>query len=337
MKRFILIFALVLLVALPVYAAAGTTEHNDWMAPMSLLAVGLVVNAANLKAMFKSFNAIFNEAFAAATPQWPKIAMEVPSTTRSNNYSWMALLTGMREWIGDRHVENLKAYVYELLNKTWEHTIGVPREDIEDDQYGVYNPVVKHQAALAVSHPDELVFGLLNTGFTSLAYDGKTFFATDHAFGSNKATYVLNAENFGKALAALGRLKRADGKTPFYTGGEKFTLVTGPELEGTALAILNNEYISVANGSTQNNIWKGAASYVKSGIITSATAWFIVVEYNTLKPLVFQKRRDPKFTQFVDPDSPEVFKTNTFTFGVDARYNAGYGLPQLAFGSTGLG
>jgi len=38
-------------------------------------------------------------------------------------------------------------------------------------------------AESAALHPDELVYSLLSTGFTALCYDGKPFFATDHAVG----------------------------------------------------------------------------------------------------------------------------------------------------------
>lgn len=338
MKRFLLIATLALLVAAPVLASPiqSVDEGAGWMTVIFLGAAGMVVNSANLKALFTGFNTIFNDALAASQPQWKKIAMAVPSTTRSNNYAWMASLSGMREWIGDRQITNLKAYIYEILNKTWENTIGVPREDIEDDQYAVYGAVVRHQAATVAEHPDDLVFALLNNGFTAKAYDGKAYFATDHEFGSNKATYPLTPENYGKALAALGKIKKANGD-PFFTGSEKTTLVTGALLQQKSLEILNSQFISVANGSTQDNVWKGTSDYLKSPRITSDTAWFIMVEFQGLMGLVFQNRRDPKFTQITDPDSEAVYKTNQFEFGVDARYNAGYGLPQLAFGSTGLG
>lgn len=47
----------------------------------------------------------------------------------------------MREWIGEREVQALAAYDYLIKNKKFEMTIGVPRDDIEDDKYGVYTPL----------------------------------------------------------------------------------------------------------------------------------------------------------------------------------------------------
>ena len=36
------------------------------------------------------------------------------------------------------------------------------------------------------------------------------------------------------------------------------------------------------------------------------------------------------------PDSDHVFKKHEFLYQAYGRYNAGYGLPELAFGSTGV-
>jgi len=338
MKRILLlVMVLVALVALPVLASQGQASDTnpDWM--LGFLVGGMVINAANISAMFKSFNTIFNAAVAAATPQYPKIAMIVPSTTRSNNYAWMAALPKMREWIGDRFIKNLKVFIYEILNKTWESTVRVPREDVEDDQYSVFGNVVQAYALTGAAHPDELVFGLLNNAFTTgLSYDDYAFCSASHASGSNKGVAVLSDTNYAAARAVLRAVKDDAGK-PIYTGSEKITLVVGAALEGTAKKILVAENISVTGGSTETNIWKGSAELLISPLITSATAWFLLVEFNGLKALVFQKRRELKFTQITDPDSPEVFKTNSFDYGIDARYNAGYGLHQLCYGSTGAG
>jgi phage major head subunit gpT-like protein len=71
--------------------------------------------------------------------------------------------------------------------------------------------------------------------------------------------------------------------------------------------------------------------------LTSATAWFITVEFAGIKPLIHQTRKAPVFQALTSPDDPNVFMRKEFLYGVDTRENAGYGLPQLAYGSTGGG
>lgn len=332
-----MILMLILASFVPALAGQSGNYSAVWYGLLGFVTFGMVINASNLTALYTTFKTAFNQAFQAVTPQYTKIAMETTSTTSQEIYVWMEAFPSLREWIDERQIQNIKQQDWTIKNKEWESTIAVKRPQIADDQYGVFTPMFKFMGASAKSHPDEIVFSLLNDGFTAKGYDGKAFFATDHAFGSNKGTAALSATSYGAALAALGRIKDAKGK-PLFNGSEKLTLVTGPELEATARKILNNDYISVANGSTENNIWKGSADYVKSPKVTSATAWFIVVEFNGLKPLVYQNRQSPEFVQKTDPNSSDhVFMQNEFLYGVYARDNAGYGLPQLAYGSNGLG
>lgn len=341
MKRILLTALLVMLVALPV-AANSITQQDVGAGGISLLlglcAVGLVVNEASLAALYKNFITIFNEAISAYEPQWSRIALEVPSTTAQENYSWMGAFPKMREWVGDRVIKNLEAFNWVIANKEYEDTIEVKRTTIEDDQYGIFRPIIRAQAVAAASLWDDLVFDLLNNGFANKGYDGKTFFATDHKSGSNKdsgAGSALSATSFGNAIAKIKRVKDTQGK-PLFNGSEKLMLCVPAELEEAGRILMNNEFISVSGGSTQNNIWKGAAELHVSPKLTSATAWFICVDFNGLKPFIAQVRKQPEFVAKEDPKSSDyVFMRNAFLYGTYARGNAGYGLHQLCYGSVG--
>ncbi len=86
----------------------------------------------------------------------------------------------MKEWVGDRVVKDLSAFGYEVVNKPFESTIEVDRDDIDDDQIGVYTPMIQGLAQAAKVHPDILAFALLSAGFSTLCYDGQYFFDEDH-------------------------------------------------------------------------------------------------------------------------------------------------------------
>lgn len=73
-------------------------------------------------------------------------------------------------------------------NRTFENTISIPREDIEDDLVGVYSGAFKMLGQDAALHPDELVFELLKGGASQLCYDGKNFFATNHPVNPSAGT-----------------------------------------------------------------------------------------------------------------------------------------------------
>jgi hypothetical protein len=49
----------------------------------------------------------------------------------------------MRKWIGDRVLSNIESGKLTVVNDPYEKTITVPRKDIEDDQYGLYSPMIR--------------------------------------------------------------------------------------------------------------------------------------------------------------------------------------------------
>lgn len=53
---------------------------------------------------------------------------------------------------------------------------------------GVFKPMFAEMGHAAALHPDELVFGLLAKGTSSLCYDGQNFFDTDHPVLDPKGT-----------------------------------------------------------------------------------------------------------------------------------------------------
>ncbi|MBI1246156.1 MAG: hypothetical protein GC202_14235 [Alphaproteobacteria bacterium] len=140
----------------------------------------MIINSANLDAIRVGFKTSFANGFAGAQTQYGRIATTVPSSTKENKYGWLGKFPQMREWIGPRVVHAMAEHDYAIKNKTFELTIGVDRDDINDDNLGVYAPMFTEMGQSAAVQPDTLVFNLLKTGFTTDCYDGQYFFDTDH-------------------------------------------------------------------------------------------------------------------------------------------------------------
>lgn len=140
-------------------------------------------NADTLALMFRGFSTLFNKSLAETKSYYRTLAMVVPSTTREQNYGWLGAMPNMREWLGDRIIHQLSVEGYKLRNREFEATVAVKRNDVEDDQYGIYGPMFAKMGADAARHPDKLTLGLLKSGFTELCYDGQFFFDTDHPVG----------------------------------------------------------------------------------------------------------------------------------------------------------
>lgn len=138
------------------------------------------ITAAALQAMNVGFRADFQNAFDTVPKMKDRVAKTVPSSGTSNIYGWLKGLTGMREWLGPRLVDNLSEASYTILNRHFEKTVGVDRNHIEDDQLGIYKDAFQLMGDGAARLPEELVWGLLKAGFTTECWDGQNFFDTDH-------------------------------------------------------------------------------------------------------------------------------------------------------------
>lgn len=143
----------------------------------------MIINQANLSNLFVAFKAAFGIGFRGVAPDWNRVATLVPSTTKTENYGWLGQFPQLREWIGDRQVKSMAQSAYSITNKSYEGTVGVPRDDITDDQFGVYAPLMQEMGHAAATHPDYLVFSLLAAGFGTVCYDGQYFFDSDHPVG----------------------------------------------------------------------------------------------------------------------------------------------------------
>jgi len=223
----------------------------------------MLVNSANIIRLYTGFRTAFNEGLGMAPPEHMRIATEVPSSTREEKYGWLGKMPKMREWVGDRVIQNIQVHDYAIKNKTFEQTIGVDRDDIEDDQYGVYAPLFREMGQATAAHPAELIFALLKAGFSTLCYDGQYYFDTDHP--------VLDADGAPQSVA------NTDGG--------------------------------------------------------SGTPWFLIDDRRALKPILLQMRKRPNFVRKDREEDDNVFEKRQFVYGVEARYNVGFGFWQFAWGS----
>lgn len=140
----------------------------------------MIINSANLAAIRTGFNTSFRRGLGQATSQYAQIATIVPSSTKETRYGWLGKMPNMRNWIGERNVQGLSEHDYSIVNEDFELTIGVDRNDIKDDNLGVYDPMFVEMGESVAAHPDLLTFKALSEGFTRPCYDGQNFFDTDH-------------------------------------------------------------------------------------------------------------------------------------------------------------
>ena len=308
------------------------------------------INQATVAALFKGYRVQFLEAYQAGKAMWDQIAMRTTSNAAEEIYHWLGSVPGLRRLVGEVAIENLTAHNYSIKNDEFAVIVQVKQADVERDAYGLYNPMFQSLGLAAKQHPDELVSGLLINGFSQTDYTGKNFFDAnkkaepDTKFPfTNKDTRGLGPQSFADARTSIKSRLNAKGRP--MNLGQDLLLVVSPQNEVVARQILQADFIQqTAQGGTQGtapiaavtNVNKGTARFVVwPQLASNPNMWFLMDVGYPVRPFILQVEKEVQLLSLTQATDDVVFHKHVFEYQAYGRYNAGYGLPELAFGSTG--
>jgi phage major head subunit gpT-like protein len=305
----------------------------------------MTLDADKLKDSGKGFVALFFSSLRKEPGLWSQFVMNVGSTGKSNEYDWLGGPPKIEEWAsGDRPMGSVKAYNYAVDNQKWANGLRVKREDIEDDNLGVYAPLIRQMASDFDLQKAELLFETLLLGaFTRACYDGQFMCDTDHldneeSAQSNKATAELSTSSFETGIEAMPRFTDDRGKKLNIMATH---LVVPPQLRSTALRIVGREVTREADSTDENaagvsNINRGVVQVVVAPWLSAqAKYWFLADLSKDLKPYIHQTRTPVEFQALINPDDPNVFGQDEFHYGGRERYTIAEGAWQCLYGSDG--
>jgi phage major head subunit gpT-like protein len=247
-------------------------------------------------------------------------------------------------------IQNLALHNFTIRNKEWADVVPVKQFHILTDRLGVYTPLFARLGEAARQHPDALVANLLLGGFDGTGYDGAPFFSGAHKPVDGKPSYsntsaaALSPDSFAGARASIRGRLNPHGQP--YNFGNKLTLVVSPALESAAKQILQADFIAQTAANTKggaaavvggvSNVNKGAADLVVlPQLAAKPNHWFLLDTGGAIKPLIVQFLLDAKLSALDRDTADHVFKKHEYLYQAYGVYNAGYGLPEQAFGSTG--
>jgi phage major head subunit gpT-like protein len=300
------------------------------------------VNAATLEALWVSFNTIFQQTLDRTKTRIDDIASPVPSSTRIEHYPVAALTGRMREWVKDRVIQDLAAFEASVRNLTFEHTIGVPREDIEDDVTGAYALAIQQQAALGVLEPwlqvqDELGVGAFGA---SVGFDNVPFFSAAHIWKGMNGAAGAPQSNTTEYLSAPAVYQGIKAMSTFV-GPDGVVMQVRPThfLFAPALEQLVDQLFNAPLGSQQQISQTLYGKFPKANQIEmpmwTGNQWMLLDCSKPIKPVVNQTRRPLQLTPMVKLDDPNVFYQKRFDFGMDYRGAVKAIAWWLAYGSQG--
>lgn len=302
-----------------------------------------------LQALQTSVSQIFRSAYRDTPTPIAQLATTVPSSHNTETYGWMQRLLEMREWIGPRVIQGLNTQAYTLQNKTFEATLGVDREEIEDESLGLFEPRVQEFGRVAARIWERLLIDAFNNGAaaTSLGFDGLPFFSSAHTLNpAVTQSNTLSAGVFAGCMASASTLQTAidaarvamqlyTGEDGRFLGVRPTHVVCAPRHEMIFRQALNAQ--TIATGGT--NIFKGLLDIIVVPELTdtgssTTTPWYLVDLSAPIKPLLLQVRKPVQLVSKVSENDDNVFWQRQYIWGIDCRGVAGYGPWWLALKVT---
>ena len=302
------------------------------------------INRENLNELFKTFKVLFQKGLSNAPSNYEKYSTVIPSTSAVQVYPYLEQFGRMREWIGDRQLRSVASQKVEVVNRDFEDTVVVKRNDIEDDQYGIYGTLIQMLGQNAGQIWGDLAVEALLGGDEKVWGDALPFFSATRKYGedstiNNLGSAELSVEAYAAARAQMLSYRGHDGKTLRVNPG---LLIVGPANEGMANDILkassrlvatsvaNGDSTEVISGSIQNT-WAGTAQIVIEPEL--GKEWYLADVSGALKPVCVQKRQDVKLTRLDGDTDDNVFHRKEYIYGADARGEAFLSFPHLIYGS----
>lgn len=280
----------------------------------------------------------FMKAYETATKEHEMLTTTIMSTKSSETYPWLGGVPKMTEWKDERIPQGLLEHNFSITNRDFEASIAVDRNALDDEQYGQIEVRVRELAVEAVRFFDEMAFtligqgtatsgtaGTIYDGVTLSCYDGKAFFATDHSEGdsgtqSNRGSTALSATALQAAITAMKKFKNDKGKPAYIKPN---LLVVPTDLEWEAKELLNSQYYP-EEGTTTNklavNVLKGSLELLVNVYLAAndTNNWFLFDTNRVVKPMILQKRQDPRFTALTQGTESSFMRKKLY-YGVDWR------------------
>ncbi len=293
------------------------------------------ISRKNMDFLFKSFNMNFASGIERVPDSWQKFCGTIQSGTAANVYPFLEQFGGMREWIGERQLKNVSTRKIEVVNRDFEDTVIIPRNDIEDDQYGIYSTLIAQMGYNAGKIWQDLAVEALMSNPSWI--DDTAFFSSGRVYGdspiANNSTAVLSAESYAAARRSMMEYRGHNGRN---LGIVPDLLIVGPKNEAAAFAILKDRLqlreLSAGVGATDNP-WNGSAELLVLPELSgdAEDLWFLAAANGILKPLFVQQRKQPSLVCLDGENDENVFCRKEYVYGADARGEAFLAFPHLIF------
>lgn len=255
-----------------------------------------MIGTDKLRAFSATFLAIFMEKFMAGDLSWQQLCRMTSIKGMEGKYPFSTTAGKLREFDGEVSYRQLMMDMISIPDVTYTDGLQIPVNVIEDDNIGLVQGDISDLGMEGSQFAEILVAETLTAGWSTLGYDGVTFFGATHPRdngltdqSNTLGAVALNATNFNLGRVALaGFTDRAGNRRRFKASH----LIHGPEI-GPAVETLLDAQI-LASGATNTNYQK-VVPIELAGITDKA--WYVAdLRWASRKPVIFQERSPAEVT-----------------------------------------
>lgn len=304
-----------------------------------------------LSALYVKYSQLFQQSVLMIGLNWPKFAQMYESSTTTETHVWADRIQQLRQWFGDREVDNVSLRNYSLTNQNFEKTLELDAFNVADNKINAFAPSVQMLTMQSAKWADNLFFnptyGAIAGGTSFVTYDGQPFWSASHpanvdnptqfpAMANYETGFALNSANYFTARSDMRAYIGADG-LPLNVNPN--LLMTGTALEAAAIQILQTQWTAPSVGLGQNaagvvqqNAMYGTADLLivpdmqaLNGVISTGNPWILMDGTMPLKPFIYQLREAPVFFFLFSPQAAPMIARHALQMGVHTRGIGGYG------------
>lgn len=278
-----------------------------------------------------------------------EVTMDLPSNSAKNTLSMSVDPTMPREWKREtpRVIHYVQKGSHEIVNVTWEKTMGVARRDLDDDVHAgaITRQLIQDGFSTGGKfrqHKDVLAAAVLVQNPTCV--DGVALFSQSHhinPFNADSETYAnefgsmpLSAENLARLMGLVGKVKGPDGNpmhlrirkllVPSMLTARAEHLTTSAQINGTDNPMAKKGIVVVTAPELMS----------QDGYTDGDEVWYAICSVGgamAQAPIIYQKRQALRVVTRFRPDDPHVFDLDEYLWGADERGAIAAGYPYVIF------
>jgi len=283
----------------------------------------------------------FQKGYAGVSPLYTELTTEISSNKASEDYGWLWDNPALKEWKDEKAPKALLEHGFSIVNKSWEATIAVDRDALDDDQYGQVKIRAMQLWTTSKRGYDKELTRVIEAWTTTLCYDNQNFFDTTHSEGlsgvqSNysSSSYALASDKLKLIISAMRQFKT---DTWELAGINPTHIMVPTALEWTAKELLDPTFVSVTTDPSKASL-KWLLKVIVNPYLTNNganSAYYVMDMSWAVKPFIFQNRKPMTFVAMDKDTDRDVFMSKTLYYSAEARFAFGYGDWRFAYKAIG--